>query len=153
MKKEIKVEGLVLKKKRGKGKDLFVYIFTKEQGKILVVAKGVKKITSRRLSHLDTGNLIRAVVSEKDSFFYLKETHLISGFSIIKEDYFKTQTFFKILKLLDKVLPEMQPESEVFNLTLRAISNLANNSFDFNAFEKKLSQILGFPENELSEII
>ncbi len=136
--------GLVLRKKILKEKDILVYFFTRQKGKIPVLAKGASKITSRRLSHIDTGNLLFIQVSENRNFMYLKDTQLISGFSVLKNNLEKAERFFLVLKLLDKNLADFQKEQDIFDLCLRVLKQLAENeSVDLKKFERKLLEILG----------
>ena len=46
-------EGLVIKRKDVGEADKIVTIFSKNQGKISVIAKGVRKVTSRRAGNLE----------------------------------------------------------------------------------------------------
>ena len=149
MRKEFKTLGVVLKKKRLKDKDLLVILLTKERGKLPLLAKGVQKITSRRLSHLDTGNLIRARISEKNDFFYLSETNLVSGFSSIKESFEKATNFFLILKIFEKIAPEAQEDKELFQFLLREIKNIDKGKFSKESFLLDLSRISGVEKSEL----
>lgn len=129
--KIIKTEAVVLKEKLLLKNDAILTLFTKKLGKIRVVAKGIKKITSRRLFHTDTGNLIEVVLKNKRNSFYLQQTLLISSFSLIKNDFKKIRCLFFVLFILDRLLAENQEEKEVFVLTLNYISKLARGEIDF----------------------
>ncbi|MBI4009495.1 recombination protein O N-terminal domain-containing protein, partial [Candidatus Roizmanbacteria bacterium] len=52
MKRTLKTEAIVLRKRSLPNQDKIVTLFTKELGKLNVFAKGIKKITSRRLPHV-----------------------------------------------------------------------------------------------------
>lgn len=158
MPRTIKIEGVVLKKKSLLNKDYLVTFFSKEEGKIKVFAKGVKKITSRRLSHLQTGNLIKAVINKKDDRYYLQETKLISGFSKIKDSQVKSQYLYYFIFILERLLAENQRDFSVNNLLKKFLIELSED----NNFEKiklyqyinKLIQDLGYskenkPSHEL----
>lgn len=153
MRKAFKVKAFVLKKRKLKDKDLQVILFSKEKGKISVFAKGVQKITSRRLSHLDTGNLISALIYESNDTFYLRETNLISGFSSIKEDFKKSLEFFCVLKALEKILPERQEDKKIFEYLLKVIKQIDKNKFEQYEFIENLSKISGIERKEILEII
>ncbi len=153
MRGEIKVKGVVLRKKRLKEKDLQVILFTEEQGKILAFAKGVQKITSRRLSHLDTGNLIKARVIQKGDFYYLSETSLISGFSSIKENLRKISDFFFVLKIIEKLSPERQKDKLLFQLLLKTIKEINEGLFNREMFIENLAKLSGMDKQEILEIV
>src|SRR3990167_8803534 len=86
MMRSLKTEAIVLKKKDLLNRDILISFFTKDLGRLTVFAKGVKKITSRRSPHLQTGNLINVIISHKNDRYYLQESQLISGFSELKKD-------------------------------------------------------------------
>ncbi|MGB9707229.1 MAG: DNA repair protein RecO [Microgenomates group bacterium] len=125
--KLIKTQVLVLKKRNLPEKNILLTLFSKDQGKINMFGFGIKKITSKRLSSLQTGNLIEAVVEKKNDNFSLKESKLISAFSGIKKDFKKTKYLYLVLFILDRLLPENQPEEKVFRSTLNFLINMSKN--------------------------
>ncbi len=120
-----KSEAIVLKKKNLPGQDVIITLFTHTEGKITAVAKGVKKITSRRSPHLQTGNLLHVMLNERKDRYYLQETNLLSGFSAIKTNRDKIVIQYTIFYLLDRILPDRQPEPAVYELTKKFIVDLA----------------------------
>ncbi len=114
MSKTIKSEAIVLKKKHLLGKDYLVTLLTVSEGKIITTAKGVKKITSRRASHLQTGNLISVVLSLHNERLYLQESKLISAFSKIKSNTEKIKKMYFVLFFVDRLLPENQTEERLY---------------------------------------
>lgn len=125
MNRSIKTEALVLRKKDLLNKDILISFFTESLGRLTVFAKGVKKITSRRSPHLQTGNLINIMISYKNDRYYLQESHLISGFSELKKDEGKVKQLYLFLFILDRLLPENQKEQRVYNLTKRFFVDLS----------------------------
>lgn len=153
MAKSIKSEGIVLKKKGLLNKDYLVTIFTKEQGKIKVFAKGIKKITSRRLSHIETGNLIQTILSTKNDRFYLQETKLISGFAKIKEAPEKVNFLYQFFFVLERLLAENQKEFNIYQLTIKFLIKLSADGFsekDLTQFINELIRQLGYSKKNLS---
>lgn len=152
MKRSLKSEAFVLKKRNLLNKDKIVTLFSKETGKIKVFAHGIRKITSRRLPHLETGNLIKIEIYKKNKNMYLQETALISGFYKIKNNSDKHKFLYLFLFLLDKLLPEEQTEKEIYDLTKSFFKNLSEKEFqddDLSQFLNKLIQSLGYIEKPL----
>ncbi|OGK12190.1 DNA repair protein RecO [Candidatus Roizmanbacteria bacterium RIFCSPHIGHO2_02_FULL_37_15] len=143
MKRTVKTEAIVLKKRSLPNQDTICSLFSKELGKVNAFAKGIKKITSRRLPHVQTANLIETVLYKKDNNFYLQETTLISGFSQIKKDADKIQILYRFFFVLERLLPENQSEPAVFNLALNFLVELSeNSSSDISLLTKYLNNIL-----------
>lgn len=131
-----KDEGIVLRKKNLLNNDKLVSIFSQNHGKIVVLGKGVRKIISRRLSHLETGNFIKFSFYKKDNFCYLRETEVIYGYSKIKKSAEKINIVYLIFFILNKILPENQKEQSIYNKTLDLLKDL-NNQDDFDTLEVK----------------
>ena len=125
MSQGVKVEGFIFKKTSLLNRDLTITIFSQELGRVRVFAKGIKKLTSRRSPHIETGNLINAVLSKNKDYYFLQETSLISGFSQIKKNQSKFQCLYLFLFVLEKLLPENQKEEKMYRLFKSFMINLS----------------------------
>ncbi len=123
--RSLKTEAVVLRKKDLLNRDVLINFFTQSLGRLTVFAKGVKKITSRRSPHLQTGNLISVLISHKNDRYYLQESQLISGFSKLKKDEDKVRQLYLFLFVLDRLLPEQQKETKIYNLTKNFLIDLS----------------------------
>lgn len=145
---------IVLKKKILLNKDILLTLFTWEFGKIHVFAKGIKKITSRRSPHIQTGNLIEAIISYKEYKYFLDETTLISVFSKIKDKEVKLNAMYYYFFVLERLLPENQKEEQVFILSKKYLVDLSCNKNNIHKllfdYLNKLMSILGYGEKKLA---
>ncbi|MBI2641819.1 DNA repair protein RecO [Candidatus Roizmanbacteria bacterium] len=158
----IKTEAIILRKRSLPNQDLIVTFFTQDLGKINVIAKGVKKITSRRLPHTQTGNLVTILVNKKTDRFYLDGISLISAFSLIKENQAKIQLLYFFFFILERLLPENQREEEIYRLTKKYLIDLSKvsdpSSVDLTGYTNNLLKKLGYikedkPFDELKGVI
>lgn len=149
----LKFEAVVLKKIHLLNKDVLISLFTEELGRVTVFAKGVKKITSRRSPHLQTGNLINVLVSHKNEHYYLQESELLSGFSELKKDEKKVRQLYSFLFVLDRLLPELQKEIRIYNLTKNFFIDLSKSTYSKEIIMKYLTEtmkIMGYLDKEVS---
>jgi DNA repair protein RecO (recombination protein O) len=159
MMRSVKTQGLVLKKTSLLNKDIVFTIFTELEGKVRIIAKGVKKITSRRAPHIQTGNLIEIEVMQKGEVLYLQGTFLISAFSEIKSHQLKTQFLYTYFFILDRALPEHQQEPELFYLSKSFLVAMAQpKEFSLKEFTHHLNLLVskaGYSQGEksLSELV
>lgn len=154
MRQSFQSGAFVLKKRSLLNKDLIVTLFTEAYGRINVFAHGARKITSRRLPHIETGNFIKTLLSRKDDRFYLQETKLISGFSEIKKDQDKVNCLYVYLFVLEKVLPEGQKEEKLFRIFKLFLISLSKNRRIDRVLIKYLNQAmvaLGYQKGQLPE--
>lgn len=158
--RSVKTEAIVLRKRGLLEKDVLVSLFTEAEGKVVIIAKGVKKITSRRSPHLQTGNLILTQLNLRKDIYYLEGSSLMSGFSALKSDRSRVEALFKFFYVLDRLLPERQKEQRAYNLTKSFLVKLSrfNSKEILIDFLNRLLSCLGYTKNnhnifELEEII
>lgn len=146
--KSVKTEGIVLRKRSLPNQDLIIDFFSKDKGKLILFAKGIKKITSRRLPHTQVGNLIKVVLEQQDNRFYLQGSDLISGFTKIKEDNIKLPFFYFSIFLADRLLPEQQKEENVYHEILKFFIKLSKDEkFTISYLTRwtnKIMRLLGY---------
>lgn len=121
-------EGIVLKKNQLLGDNILVTLFSLSKGKIVLKAYGVKKINSKRIAHLETGNYISFSSYQKGSYTTLTETELVYGYSKIRKSSEKLAYLFTYLFVLNRVLPEDQPEELLFRNAKAFLKELNNSS-------------------------
>ncbi len=155
----IKTEAFVLKNQSYLESDYLTTFFTKKLGKVKVFSKGVKKITSRRLAYLDTGNFVEIILRKKNDLFYLEKIELKSGLLTIKNNKQKISLLLLFLFFLDRLLPEAQQEQRIYFLAKKYIFQLVLAKEDDNSLKKlstkfynQLLQSLGFSDRELNLI-
>jgi len=145
--RSFKTEALVLRKKSLLHKDILISLFSETDGKVNVFAKGVKKLTSRRSPHLQTGNLINVQLHKKNDRIYLEESSLISGFSELKKDREKINILYQFFFVLERLLPEHQKEEVVYNLTKSFLIKLSKSVSNYDilaVYFNKLLKLLGY---------
>lgn len=83
--KIIKTNCIVLKKKEMKEADLQVTLFSKDYGKIMATAYGIRKSNKRNVVSLNPLNEVEITLSQKNNYYVVKEVEIIKNFnSIIK---------------------------------------------------------------------
>lgn len=152
----LKGEGFVFRKRLLREQDEQIILFTRERGKIVVYAKGIKKITSKRLPHIQTGNYISYILNERNTSLYLTQSSLISAFQDIKKDPVKVNFLYQMLFILDKILPEDQPEEEVYELFTVFLIQLSKGDRvtqeDMTPFLTHILSLLGYADGTISPV-
>lgn len=136
-------EGIILLKRKILHSDVLIVVLTHHFGKVALLAKGVQKITSKRISALQTGNIVRVIFTEKhNTVRYLSSVELISHLSPIKKDLTKLQHLYTILFLFERLLPDSQIDPQIYLLCKNCIVNLAKANMDEFSITKAMSNIL-----------
>ena len=147
-----KTEGIIIKRKDFGEADRILTVLTKNQGKISVVAKGVRKISSRRSPHVELLNLSILTIHD-GKIPVLTEAETLRHFSILKNDLEKCGFAFYICELIDGLTAEYQESRVAFNLMQDVLTRLQTETKPQNLiskFEQDLLASLGFlPKTQL----
>jgi DNA repair protein RecO (recombination protein O) len=142
-----KTEGIIVKRRNFNEADRIVTILTKEFGKLQVKATGVRRITSRRSSHVELLNLTALSLYKGQHMPVLIEAQMLENFQKIKDDLDKTGFAYHICELVDGLCPEGQEQGNVFELvktTLTQLETTEDPLLIIHAFEISLLTQLGY---------
>ncbi len=106
--------GIIINQKRFGEADKFVRILTRNHGLIDTVAKGARRLISKKSSHLDDLNLIKFQTNRGKEPQYLSQVETIDNFKLIKNNLKKIRTCFYLTEILNQTLPLYQPDEELF---------------------------------------
>lgn len=139
-------EGIIIKRRNFGEADRILTVFTKRNGKIKVKASGVRKINSRRSSHVELLNHSMLTLYMGRAMPILTEAQTVEDFSEVKEDLGKVGFAYHICELLDGLCPENQENNNIFSLLKNSLTHLTTNEGKtfINEFERELLSILGF---------
>lgn len=145
--KTSKTEGIVIKRRNFGEADRILTVFTKRYGKIQIKAPGVRKITSRRSSHIELLNHSFFNLYHGKTMHLLTEIQSMNNFSVIKEDLRKIAYAYHVCELIDGLCAENQENIAVFALLEKTLLDLTNENDCktlIRRFEIDLLTMLGF---------
>lgn len=138
-------EGLILKRKDFGEADRVLTVLTPRFGKISVIAKGVRRITSRRAGNIEVLNRVKLHLFKAKNY-NLQEAESIETFAILKENLTLSTTAFHIIELVDRLVPEEQTNFQLYERVVSVLQILEKNprQIFIRAFEVKILSLLGF---------
>lgn len=149
-----KLTGVIINRHVIKDNDRFLTIYTLEEGKISVYARGVRSIKSKRGSQLDLFSHIKFELFEKNDRRTLTSVELLDGHHLSKTSLPNISRLFQIGELVDRLTAEHDPHKEVYDLLVTALANLSR--FDtpeyLVRFKKKLLLLLGYGDYEQQDL-
>ncbi len=121
-------------------------VFSKSKGKISVLAKGVRRITSRRAGSVELLNRVSMYLHQAKSFLILTEAESIDTFQKLKADLTLSTYAFHIIELVDKLTAENQENYILYEHLVTVLQRLSKNPRQVlvRAFEAKILSNLGF---------
>lgn len=142
----IKVEGIILKRRNLGEADRILTVFTHQRGKITVLAKGVRRITSRRGGNVELLNRSIMFLHPAKSFLILTEASVLDTYEKLKTNLTLSTYAFHIIELIDKLTAENQPNELLYELLVNLLQRLSRNPRQVlvRAFEAKILANLGF---------
>lgn len=134
-----KTEGVILKRSNYGEADKILTIYTKNYGKVRALAKGVRKITSRKGGNLEIFNHCVLFLAEGRNLHIVTEAQVINSFSRWGDKLSEAAAAFYIVELVDQLTPDGQVSRPVFDLLVETLRDL-----DIQSFEVELLKLLGF---------
>ncbi len=141
-----KCEGIIIRTTNYGETNKIVTLYTREWGKIGVMARGAKKPSSRLAAVTQPFTYGYFLVQRSSGLGSLQQGEMISSMRSIREDIFLTAYASYIVDLTDKGTDDRKPNPYLFELVYQSL-NLVNEGFDaeiiVNIFEMKMLNTLG----------
>lgn len=118
-----RTEGIIIKRRDLGEADRILTVLTRHQGKINVIAKGVRKINSRRSPHVELLN--HSVLNiHQGKLPILTEAETVCHYSTLKNDLKRASYAFYICEILDGLVAEHQDSKAVFDIANKYLTRL-----------------------------
>jgi DNA repair protein RecO (recombination protein O) len=141
-------EGIILRKRNVRDSDRLLTVLTREHGKIQVLAKGVRKITSRRAGHLEVFCHVRLTIHKGKSYDGISEATSIVRTIAFEDDLTSVTLAYICCELVDKLLPDHQEQQDVFLLLAETLDTVTMHTAHpetlIDEFTTKLLHLLGY---------
>ena len=125
----IKDQGFVLKRIVAQNDDAYIIFYGREFGKIIALAKGVEKSTSKLSSMLVCGNCIEGEFMCTKSGYKLKSCSAIEGFRDRYSSYEALLTSVYMCDLVDKGVEREIPQEEIYHLLYFCFGRMDDKNF------------------------
>jgi DNA repair protein RecO (recombination protein O) len=105
--------------------DRMITVFTRQFGKLRILARGVRKISSKRAPHIEIFARFVATV-HRGKMDTLTEVSPIASFESVRSDLSRISAAYYLCELVDGLLPAEQPHEDVFFLLVKAFTALGS---------------------------
>ena len=142
-----KVEAVIISHKDFGEADRLIRLFSLEHGKLSAIAKGARKIRSRKAAHIEPFTYTALVLAKGQTFWIITQADTKAGYPNIREDLRKTAKAAYILELADQLTGDEQTEPAIFRLITDTLQRIDAVKDPFNAvlnFELRLLGFTGF---------
>ena len=146
--KGYKIEGVVIKRINFSETDKILTIFSKQKGKIVCLAKGIRKISSKRAPSLELFNCFKAYIAKGRGMDILAEVELVQCFPKLQEKLPAICNTYCLVEIIDRLTAENQRSLLIYNLLLQSLEKINKKGSllkeEFIDFQKKVLTNLGF---------
>ena len=146
--RSLRVDAVVLRHSDYGEADRLLTLYTRQRGKMRVIAKGARKIASRKAGHIEPFTHVKLQLAAAREMFILTQADTIDAYLPLRDDLILTSHAAYVLELLDRFTYEDETENAtIFRLLTETLSRLASNAdvwLVLRFYEMRLLDQLGF---------
>lgn len=117
-------EGIVLSRKNYGEADRILVVLSKDFGKISLLAKGIRKIKSKKRGHLEIFSRTKFSATKGHGFDIMTEAETINDFSGVRINLNKISLAYYFCEVVNKITHEDGHSSAVYDLLSAALEQL-----------------------------
>lgn len=158
-------EGFVLARRNFGEADRILTVYSKEKGKVSLLAKGIRRPGSRKRGHLEMFSKIRFQAATGKGLGIMTEVETVDDFEVIRGSIKKISLAYYFMEVLGKAVHEGEANPELYDLladsmeSLKTAKKLKEHRLEYIT---NLLKILGYwpknmklplPDEKLEEIL
>lgn len=146
--RSIRVHAIVLRHADWGEADRLITLYSRAQGKLRAVAKGARKVTSRKAGHLEPFTQVKLQLARGRSLFIVTQADTLDAHLPLRETLEMTGTASYVVELLDRFVYEDEGANpSLYRLLSETLKRLASGEDPWLAvryYEMRLLDFLGF---------
>lgn len=124
-----KTEAIILKRKTIGETDRILTLFSKQYGKIKVIAKGIRRTSSKRSPHLELFNHVDLVLHKGKIWDSITDVNTIEIFQGLRKHLSRISIAYYLCELIDRLLPEKQEHTDIFSFLIESFHILNDGKY------------------------
>jgi len=117
-------EGIILRRRNYSEADRILVIFSKHYGKISIIAKGVRKLKSRKRGSLEIFSQVEFSAARGKNLDLITEVEMINYFDCLREDLKKVSVAYYFMEVVQKLTQEGEENAKLYSLILETLDDL-----------------------------
>jgi len=113
--------GIVLRRRDFDEADRLLTVLTREHGKLTLLAKGARKISSRKAPHVDLFKQVELLVHQGRNFGIVSQAETVRSFEAIRDDLSRLAAAHYVAELADTFVGEGDDASGIYDLVLETL--------------------------------
>lgn len=118
-------EGIVLARKNFGEADRILSVFSKDQGRISLLAKGVRRPKSKKRGHIEIFNLIKYQANIGHGIDIISEAEVIRDYKDIRKNLKKISLAYYFMEVAGKITHEGESNTGLYYLLTDSLENIS----------------------------
>ena len=146
MERGYKDVGIVLRGINWGEADRLLTLYTSRRGRVRLVARGVRRLRSRKAGSLEVFSEVKIVVVQGRNLGIVTEVEMLNNHNGWRGDLVKVAVAYYLCELIDRLLPEEQSNGKVFSWLRESLVAIGRGNLRklVRRFEEGLLDELGF---------
>lgn len=143
----LRVEAVVLRHVDWGEADRLLGLYTREQGKLRGVAKGARKLRSRKAGHLEPFTRVALLLARGRDLWIVTQAETVDAYLPLRDDLVRTGYAAYVIELLDRFTYEEGENRAIYSLLVDTLQRISAGESTFTAlryYEIQLLDHLGF---------
>ncbi|MDE2787101.1 MAG: DNA repair protein RecO [Chloroflexota bacterium] len=139
--------GVTLRRSPVREADLLTVMYTRDYGKLELLARGAQRLTSKLMGHLEPLTLVRVSVARGRTMDQVTEAEVVNAFPAVKHGYENSARGLYVAELVDGFSALSAANAELFDITvqtLEALGSASNAELALRYFDLQLLRLSGF---------
>lgn len=145
--RSIRAEAVVLRHSDWGEADRILSLYTRQMGKVRAIAKGVRKMRSRKSGHLEPFTQVNLQLARGRDMFIVTQAEAINAYLGLRDDLVRVGYASYVVELLDRFTFDDDENPSLFHLLAETLKRLDQESSLYLAvryYEIRLLDLLGY---------
>ncbi|HWQ45868.1 MAG TPA: DNA repair protein RecO [Longilinea sp.] len=145
--RSLKVDAVIVRHSDWGEADRLLVLFTQQAGKLRAIAKGARRLRSRKAGHLEPFTQVSLLLAQGRDWWVVTQAQTIQVYQRLREDLERTALASYVMELIDRLTVEGGEQPRQFALVVNTLQRIDQEPDPFVAmryFEMNLLELVGF---------
>jgi DNA repair protein RecO (recombination protein O) len=119
-----RLQGIILRRRDLGEADRLITVFTRDRGKLSLLAKGVRRAASRKAGHIEPFTYTDLLVAKGANLDLVTQAETIEPHRRVREDLWLSSLAYYVVELADAFTQDEDPNALLFDWTLETLRRL-----------------------------
>lgn len=119
-----RLQAIVMRRRDLGEADRLLTVFTRDRGKVNLLAKGVRRAASRKAGHIEPFTYTDFLVAKGANLDLVTQAETIAAHRHVREDLWRSSLAYTVVELADAFTQDEDPNSLLFELLLETLGRL-----------------------------